>query len=857
MKVKISEVKVEPKPMTEDQMETARTHINNAVALADSALETTKAIVIIDYRNRLNAVQGVGDVIKGVLKFIPGPPNPMVTKLGELEEKIKKIGQNMSDHFAEMKAFISEVKFSVKIMSPTLVLIKCMRDCLKCPGPDAIQNFREQYQKNSPLMLAYTCMSYLEQKSTNPLRMAMDAERVKTKAQFKRWESILEQMLKQFLYLEAFAGGLLGLKSEFNLDVLVNRAKEIGALIVDWKKECEKDETYWSEVKEYLEKYIPSHTHLNNQQKAKEIAAKLETYLTSDAFHVVVFNESTWQHDYTYHCPNEKTQIVGVWNKGKCCAFIYRSRKGNQMSMSDYENVRDQINNLREKKIELSFFNPMLTMIQKQMLDPKLVRGDGLICLIDDNRIPFIEVANCPQFVKGPDSNDKVVVQSDIGFGDVLLPIDGKASEVKVTEVKTEEKFMTLEQIDQAKTHINNTVAMADALLETRKALLEDDEAKNKLNAIQGVGDIIKGVLKLVPGAPNPMIEKLQLLETKVEKIGEKMSDHFAEIKAFITEVKFFVKIASPTSVLINCMRDCLKHPGPEAVQNFRMVYKKHSPLRLAYNLMSYLDRKATNPMRMAMDAEKVKTLTKFRKWEDMFRRILENFLFLEAFATGILEIKSQYNLDVLLSRTKEVLDSIEDWREEYKVDENYWDEVKGWFEKYITSHTHLTNQQKAKEIAAKLETYLTDDAFHVVVFNESKWQRDYTYYCPKESSQMIGVWNKGQCCAFIYRSRKANFMEDDEFQNVKNQVLNLREKKIVFNGDFEGLIQKQLVDTKLVRDDGLICFLDDYRIPFIEIANCPGYWKGSGFWELVYFDVTVTTVEDDLRKKVMLVSLP
>uniref|UniRef100_A0A1I7ULH6 TPR_REGION domain-containing protein n=1 Tax=Caenorhabditis tropicalis TaxID=1561998 RepID=A0A1I7ULH6_9PELO len=351
----------------------------------------------------LLALAGVAGFIQGALKLVPDDtPDPVDEKMKELEKTIHELEKQMNSNFADLKSFITEVEFTIEITNEASTLHKYMRDVLKYRTPESVQNFREAYEKSSPLLLSYALITLLEQRSTNPVRMEMESEKVKTKATFKKWEKVIDGVLGQFLFIEAFASGLFKKKNPYNWERIIERSKKVPLILKEIREEFEKDESYWEDVKKDFEDYIKNHTHLSNQQKAQEIAAKLEKYLTSDAFHVVVFNESTWQHDYTYHCPNEKTQIIGAWNKGKCCAFIYRSREGNQMSKSDYENVRDQINNLREKKIELSFFNPMLTMIQKQMLDPKLVRGDGLICLIDDNRIPFIEVANCPQFVKGP-----------------------------------------------------------------------------------------------------------------------------------------------------------------------------------------------------------------------------------------------------------------------------------------------------------------------------------------------------------------------------------------------------------------------------------------------------------------------
>ncbi|CAL2047661.1 unnamed protein product [Caenorhabditis brenneri] len=455
---------------------------------------------------------------------------------------------------------------------------------------------------------------------------------------------------------------------------------------------------------------------------------------------------------------------------------------------------------------------------------------------------------------------DKVIVNAENGVEDEFLLKDEPMG-IKITQVTVKNALMPTNQVEELKTHINNSVALADACLEIAKPL-HVAEFQNNLNAIQGVGNIITGIVKFVDsGAPDPVVEKLKELDKKVEKLGEKMNENFVEMKSFITEVKFFINIMSPASTLVNCFRDCINHPGPEAVSNFKKAYKKHSPLELAYKLMSYLEKKTTNPLHMAMETEKAKTKKTFEKWVKIFSRTLGQFLFLEAFANGIHGIKNDYTTKLLISRAAEVLVTINQWKKEYEKDEHYWDEVKIFFEKYINdpNSTKLTNAQKAKEIATKLDTYLTSDSFHVCFFNVATIY-DYNYHCANEETQLLKSFlNIGQCNAFIYRSKKFNEMVDDDFKTVRESIEKLRDKKLkldIYN-PMPTMIKQQLIGKNLVREDGLIFICQENRNPFIEIANCGERWKGPGSWELVYLDVGITTIDESLIKKTMLVSFP
>uniref|UniRef100_A0A1I7TVT5 Secreted protein n=1 Tax=Caenorhabditis tropicalis TaxID=1561998 RepID=A0A1I7TVT5_9PELO len=347
----------------------------------------------------------------------------------------------------------------------------------------------------------------------------------------------------------------------------------------------------------------------------------------------------------------------------------------------------------------------------------------------------------------------------------------GADMNLEVSQITIVPVPLSLEDLQKAKEIIDNSIEVINALVDIGKALADDKEVELALDVIVGVGDILKGILKFMPEPDNPMVKNLEALENRVKLLGDKLNDHFDEMKTYISEVKFFMKIVSPTKVLIRYMRDCIKNPGPEAVQNFKRAYEEHTPLSLAYLLMSYLEQKSTNPLRLAMDNEKLKTKETYKKWEDIISRVLGQFMLLQAFANGLLGLDRKLNCDLLIELSEEVAQSMANLKEQWKLQDYYWDEVKEHFKKYIETHTDLNNSQKADGLQKYLNSFFTNDSFVICVFNECVETKEYIIHCPNRKEQLLQVRNTGKCNAFIYRSRQTNKKKEADFEKLRNQV--------------------------------------------------------------------------------------
>ncbi|EGT39495.1 hypothetical protein CAEBREN_17372 [Caenorhabditis brenneri] len=242
-------------------------------------------------------------------------------------------------------------------------------------------------------------MAFLEQRTTNPLVMAMDAENIKTKATFQKWTTIYNRIFFNFLLLEAHATGL-SIGTEENKEKLLVARQTVANSIATWREEYEKDEAYFKEVSEWWAKEFMSTSDKTNAERADEIVKKLESYLTHDSFYVFVFNKCKWQEDYTHRCNNESDQILGNRGSGGCEALIYRSKTGNQKSEDSYTEIKNQVDSCVSGK--LTYNGTLEGVIKNQLLNTNILSENNYTAMIRKDMNPEIRSANCPGHEWGP-----------------------------------------------------------------------------------------------------------------------------------------------------------------------------------------------------------------------------------------------------------------------------------------------------------------------------------------------------------------------------------------------------------------------------------------------------------------------
>ncbi|EGT41624.1 hypothetical protein CAEBREN_01053 [Caenorhabditis brenneri] len=323
----------------------------------------------------LGALAGVGALIQAGLGFFGDSPDPVEEKLKLLKQKVSELDEKTKQHFADLKSFITEHQFSIEIVSEVSSLKKYMSDCLEFFNEDAIENFRAAYEHNSPLNIGYILYSLLSQKTTNPIVMALEREGIDKEAEIKKWEKIIQTIVGDLIWLEAFGAGLLKNSESHDYDRLWALSKEIADIVIQCKNAYQ-----WEKFANGFEKYIESHTHFDNATKAEDIKNQLEKNFKGDSFIICVLNRATSGEDFFCYAANPDSQLVEVRNKGLCNAFVYRSIQGKKMKHVDYDKLKNQVFATRtdtfEKKLSLR------GQVKDLLLPQKLVRDDGLVALV-------------------------------------------------------------------------------------------------------------------------------------------------------------------------------------------------------------------------------------------------------------------------------------------------------------------------------------------------------------------------------------------------------------------------------------------------------------------------------------------
>ncbi|CAL2047666.1 unnamed protein product [Caenorhabditis brenneri] len=378
---------------------------------------------------------------------------------------------------------------------------------------------------------------------------------------------------------------------------------------------------------------------------------------------------------------------------------------------------------------------------------------------------------------------------------------------------------------------IEKVIDVSDICIKIGQFIFKD--IAQTLGNIAGVGGIVKAILALIPDgdAPDPVLQKLVDLEKKIDKLAAQMHAKFDDLKAFITEVNFYVEIMNPASNLMKYMMDCMKHPADEALNNFKEAYARHPPLELAYSMLSFMEQKSTNPLKMAMDADPLKTSTTFNKWYQIISGVLAEFLFLEAFGSGLLKKDkkdNKYNSNRIIERSEHLFEVMEKWKKEYTENNQYWAVLPDHMEK-IMKET-LSNEKKADKMKSILDTILTNDSFYLTVFNKpTDGYKNYAY-SDWNSNNLIEFRDVGGSYSFIYRSKSANKIEETVLQDLKKGVKATKFDVKEFNKSPKDYPFKIAMDLKIASFVCIIGFIGEE----IRWANCHQNEGQPGWSDLI-----------------------
>ncbi|EGT39513.1 hypothetical protein CAEBREN_19396 [Caenorhabditis brenneri] len=385
---------------------------------------------------------------------------------------------------------------------------------------------------------------------------------------------------------------------------------------------------------------------------------------------------------------------------------------------------------------------------------------------------------------------------------------------------------------------LNGVSTIGKASLEFLKDEKVQTGIKAGLGVIGGLGDIIKGLIKFTGSPDSPLVKEMQEMADKIELLGEKVSTNFDEMKALVTEVDFFANVLSPTFNLTRFMRDCFRHPGADANKNFLKFYERNPPLKLAFNLLTYLEQECLNPLKLAMDAEKSKSKETFDKWVHIFSKALGQFIIIEAFAAGLQGHKEDLlNIGFLFKVTIEIFDKVHKWKKEYTKEQNQaknWEDVRKFVEELPKKHPNLTNSQVADKVEKKLNSYFWSFPMYLIVFDKSKKDIDYHYNVPAHhliiESWEMKDWNG--CNIIIYQSLLASMHSEDDYEEIKREVEDCKTGKLSFDGSVKDIIKNQLVEKRhLSSRYSFGALISDGTHPIIRAVNSDGHIWGPGWW--------------------------
>ncbi|EGT44569.1 hypothetical protein CAEBREN_21579 [Caenorhabditis brenneri] len=353
------------------------------------------------------------------------------------------------------------------------------------------------------------------------------------------------------------------------------------------------------------------------------------------------------------------------------------------------------------------------------------------------------------------------------------------------------------------------------------------------LGVIAGVGVLVQLVIEMTKPDDKlvPVFNKMKELEKTIFEVQKKMRAHFKELRSFIAESEFAADIITEASVRMKLMRNCLKYPTREAVNSFSNANEKHSALKLVYMMISFLEQKSTNPLAMAMEADKSKSAATFHKWENIISDLFSQFLFIEGFASGLLKDKCSYDWDRIQDRSDEVFKAIHNWKRAYGL-HTYWDDASEYLRKYAQNTTRLTNSEKADEIRQKLQSYATDDVFYVIVFNHSNNENHLYYKIKSENRDRLLHYTGARGTNFLIYRRSIS--DEIDISKLIQDVRTKMERFKTLRYDDTVPVPPEIKNEEFVSGAFSLLIGDlDEEIRWANCANLeqgPG-WISDSFW--------------------------
>ncbi|PIC53657.1 hypothetical protein B9Z55_003272 [Caenorhabditis nigoni] len=267
-----------------------------------------------------------------------------------------------------------------------------------------------------------------------------------------------------------------------------------------------------------------------------------------------------------------------------------------------------------------------------------------------------------------------------------------------------------------------------------------------------------------------------------------------------------------PTSNLMKHMQDCMKHPNRAALENFQAAYESKKPLSIAYDMLSLLEHKKTNPLKMAMETDPLKTTVTFDEWHNKIGAALGQFYFLELFASGLLkeeDEKQMFDSQMLTERSEELYRCMEGWKNEYKEESTYWPFLQKLLQDEISTSPEQDPKHKADQLRDKLSTILTNNSFYILIKPGKQRFLDRFSVADKTRNQYFFLDGKGKYQVFLWR----------RFPDIQHDEMNFNELAHIF----DYMRANYLYFGFLLRSEDIEKFINQFPPVGFAISTCQG----------------------------------
>ncbi|CAI2352564.1 unnamed protein product [Caenorhabditis sp. 36 PRJEB53466] len=304
-------------------------------------------------------------------------------------EAFKLVLEDVQNYMAyqceDLKEFNNYANFAHIAMS----LLNPLVASLSTPGQtDA--NFELASERTPPVDCGLKLVDLLEKDPDNPLKVALknDPER---SSHFIKWDSVVDSVLAQFLFIEAFANGYLHNGNMDGAVKLKKRIEEFKRQVKKWTGEF----TWPEDIKEIVDGIQNSKQACVD--KAESIQKAIEQLKTDDLFYIVVFPTSD---GYVYHSKLPDQLFVSL-NRGNCNVFVYRSLEAKSADKNELKKMETQLNGYK-KLLRLLTLKLFVTQAQVDKWAKEEIDNNGFVIAIKASRDATVLSTNTDVLKWGP-----------------------------------------------------------------------------------------------------------------------------------------------------------------------------------------------------------------------------------------------------------------------------------------------------------------------------------------------------------------------------------------------------------------------------------------------------------------------